>query len=381
MLAPLGITPALFAPGTGGVPGTTADPLLGGRVRNRIVRYEQAIAATKGFESMVMGLSATEGEAKDWLDCLMYSTVVYGPDAETIWEGALIRVDATFGQEPQSKALDPMANRVRCRYTTRLGTPGTTALVNDTASQAIYGVKDTVLSLPGSTATAALNHATAELARRKNPMAPSTSEVRTGDLGDITVTLYFVGWYDLLRWLLTSNTSTSSTATTTQVQNLITSYNSTNNFFSTDFSNVTASGISDVETIAPDTPVLSKIEALLKQGNSGGQRLAWGIYEGRKLTVKPWAGATPTTTTYQRYLREGVIRDAAGGVVSPWRIRPDAMYQIVDLLDVAAVSTAADESARKYVERVVCSISSGSVGVSLEPQASDALDARLARLR
>jgi hypothetical protein len=50
------------------------------------------------------------------------------------------------------------------------------------------------------------------------------------------------------------------------------------------------------------------------------------------------------------------------------------MYQEIDLLNPAPVGTIYDEAGRQYVERVVCSISGGRVGVALEPQASDDLD-------
>jgi hypothetical protein len=386
----------VFERGASGIPTTTlADDLTG-----RIESYEHTIAATIGFESMRCNLTTEEfakvdvDEAVDMLSrWLGRSTVVTGPDAETVWEGFLTQIDADFGQgETRSIGLDAMANRINVRYTTVLGTPGSTGTASDTASQALYGVKDAVLSLPGtSTATAALNFRAKELARRKNPrMIPSTQIQRSKEdnapvaPGTARISLTWAGWYTTLGWVLTSRTDTSTEATTTQVGALIGTsapgIGATNAFLSTSTTLIVASGISDTRKIEADTTYRQKIEALLGQGNSAGERLAYMVLEDRKLTVRQWAGATPNTVTYRRDLGDPNVYDATYGLVEPWNVRPDAIYEVRDLLDIGPVTTAADAAARLYVERVVCSITPEGTNVALEPQASDSFDAMLARL-
>ena len=72
--------------------------------------------------------------------------------------------------------------------------------------------------------------------------------------------------------------------------------------------------------------------------------------------------------------------NAGGATVMPWLIRPNAMIETVDLLDPGPVAGAADAAARFFVERVTFRVSGDSMGVDLEPQASDSLDSRLAAL-
>jgi len=380
MIGGLNISIPIFVRGDAGVPSTTQYGNIPS-IEDVVTSYEHSIAATVGFESMTVGMVVSVDTAMDWLtDGLLRSTSVYGPDGETLFEGFVNGVSATFGQEQRSVALDGMANRVRVRYTTVLGTPGSTSQLSNTTSQAIYGIKDAVYSLGGSTATAATNLATAILAARAWPVSSPASAIGTGDLGDVQVQLSFVGWYVALDWVTTSSTSTTSTATTTQVTSLLTAYNAVNTFFSTDATNIAASGISDTEYISPDTTYRGKIEELLKQGNSSNNRLAWGIYEGRALTVAEWAGATPSTVTYYRSFGDAVIRDSGGGVVQPWNVRPNAMYQTDELLDVQPVSTAPDSAGRYFVERVTFHADASGISLSLEPQASDSIDARLARM-
>lgn len=371
------LTPVLTVPGTGGIPTTSVDPGL--TLAGRITAYEHTIAATFGFESCRMNLATNRDEALFWLGKLMTGLIVYGPDAETVWEGFLTSVDVTLGQKQRSVSLEPMANRMRTRYTTVNGVNGVTATLSDTASQALYGIKDGVLSLGTASAADAANKNAMALAVRKNPKMTPTSRTASGDLGAVQVSLTFAGWYATLGWLFTSSASTTQTTTTTQVQSLTTAANGVNAFLSTDYTFITASGITATEYIASDTTYLQKIEELLKQGNSSNQRLAWGIYEGRRWVIDAWAGATPGTLTYRERTDTAAITDAAGGEIAPWNIRPNAMLETSDLLDPGPVSTAQDAASRCYIERVTCRIDQSGWGVDLEPEASNSLDAILTR--
>src|SRR6266496_3250222 len=118
MIVPLSIR--IYERGANGVPGGV--PTIPEYAPQS---YTHTITATGGFESMQVSYTVPRDVAQDWLaHGLMRSCVVYGPDAEIVWEGYLTQVDATLGQEQRSVSLDGMGNRVRVKYTTVLGTPG-----------------------------------------------------------------------------------------------------------------------------------------------------------------------------------------------------------------------------------------------------------------
>jgi len=374
---PIPLNINIFDKGVGGVPSTTLLDNLGGRAQS----YTHTIMATGGFESMQVSFPVSFDEAIDWLtNGLLRPAIVAGPEATTCWEGFCSEVSATFGQEQRSASLDGMGNRVRIKYTTVLGVPGTTATTSDATSQASYGIKDLILSVGSFTATAATQLRDVALGEHKYPVMTPATTIASGDLGDVQLTLSFAGWYTAFDWLVTSNSTTSTAVTTAQIQTLTTAYVAVNNFFSVDYGEIDASGISDTQYIEAETTYREKIEKLLAQG-TGTQRLAYGIYEGRKWKITTWAGATPGTITYQRSLTSGDVFDAYGGIVSPWLVRPNAMYQAIELLDTSPVATQQDAAARFYVERVTCQISGDSIGMTLEPATSSALDARLARIK
>lgn len=369
----------LYTRGTGGVPATT---VLADELRGRITSYSHSIAAVGGFESASVKLQVRLDEIPVIMTWLMRPVVMTGPDAETIWEGFLSGVSATIGQESIDLSLEDMANAVAVRYQPDIGAQISTAFTTDVESIATYGRKELSYSASGMTTGAATALRDALLNAQKNPVARRTSQVATGDTSkDCAVTITFTGWYYTLDWLMRASTSTSTTSTTTQVISLLTTYNSTNTFFSTSTDFITASGVSDTELMDEGTTYRTKIERLLNLGNSSSQRQAWGVYEDRAFHIGTWAGATPTTVTYQRSLGEGVIRDAAGNIVMPWNVRPDSMYQVRELLDTDPLSTTQDAAARYYVERVACSVEGNTMEVRLEPTKSTGADVLIARMR
>lgn len=349
--------------------------------------YDHAISATFGFESMSVNVAATLDEALDYADLLFSPVIVTDPQARIMWEGYLAQVDITVGGRSRSISLDAMANRLRVRYTTVLGTPGTTATASNTTSQGFYGVKDAVISTSETTATVAASLRDSALDSMAFPRAVPASELSTGaeaDSGGVQVVLTFAGWYATLGWVLTSRTDTSTEATSTQVGALIGTASpgigATNPVLNTATTNIVATGVNDTRLIAADTSYRQKIEDLLSKGNSANERLAWGIYENRAFTVAQWAGATPSTIGYRTRLGSVLVENGSGSLIDPWLVRPDAMVEEQDFIEVGPPSGATDLVSRFYLERVTFSIDQGGYRLNLEPAATDSLASRLARI-
>lgn len=374
----LGLQLNVFERGGSGAPGTT----LAAALAERIDQYTHSVDHHIGFETMSCSFACTLEECLDWLaNGLGRACEVSGPDAEAVWEGLLETIEAQIGQERRSVSLREMANRVRVGYQTVLGSqgvvPSASTFLEDAASLALYGKKDLALAISSiSAVTEATNYGTVMLAKLKDPLAAPSSTVASGDLGEIRLTLTFAGWYTTLDWLLAANTSTTQTSTTTQLGTLLAAAAAINAFISTATTNIVSSGVTAAEYIEPDTTYRAKIEALMARGN-GSQPYAWGVYESREFYADVWAGATPTAIDYQRHIGESEVLNSIGTPVAFWNVRPNAMYQVIELLDVAPVAAQQDAAARFYVARVTCSISEGSLAVQLEPEQSSNLEAVL----
>lgn len=372
-----------YEQGGGGTPATT-QPVLPHGV---LVSYRQSITNQFGFESAEAVYVTTLEDAVAWFDQgIMRSAYACGPDGGVIFEGFVRGVSFQAGQETRSVSLDAMANRVRCKYTTVLGTPGTTSSLSNTDSQGSYGVKDLVVSLNASTSTAATNKATRILAQVKQPRATATTRVATGDIGAVQLTISISGWYDTLGWVVTSRTSTSTTSTTTQVGDLINTsgvgIGVTNNFISNSTENIASSGVSDTEFIEADTTYRQKIEALLSQGNSSGVALSWGVYEGRLFTVAASsADADPTTVHYRRAIGSGIILDTYNNPVNWWDVRPNTIYEVNELMDLNVIVVAPDMAGRSYIARASFSASESEMTLDLEGEGGESIDQLIAGMK
>jgi hypothetical protein len=381
LLSDIGISIPFYDRGAGGI---WTAAYTGMDLAARCDRYEQAISARGGFETMRTGFACDRHEAivilNTWLG---RSTKVKGPAMQTIWEGLLSEISITLGQRTRSVSLDPLANRVRCRYSVDQGGASVTTPVSDAASIAIYGTKDAVIAVGSTTAAAAANAASRALAQWRNPVQRPSTKIATGRMGDVSVDLLFRGWYSTLGWVLTSRTSTTLTATDSQIGTLIgtggAGIGAVNNFLDTTTPYLESTGVTDTEFIAPETSYLDKIEKLVSLGD-GADRWVLMCLEDRRLHFRRWAGATPATITYVADLGDHQIYTPQGALIPPWDVRPDAMYQELGMLDAAPSAAAYDTAATQYVERVICSIDSGGVGVTLEPAAQDSLDTLLAAL-
>jgi hypothetical protein len=337
-----------------------------------------------GFESMDVVMRGTIEDVLFWFSALRSSAVVYGPDADTCWEGFLNAVDATIGQETHSRSLDTLANTMRVRYTTVLGSPAVTADQTDADSITAYGTKHGVERIGETTSTAAIAMCTRILNNRRWPGKQPSTSVSTGDVGAIEITLHFVGWYGALDWLLTASSTTTNAVTTTQVTNLLTAYNAINSFFSTDTTFVLASALNDTQYIPDDTTYRSAIERLLSQGDSSGTRYAWGVYEDKVFWAQLWNSVY--TRGYRRTLSGGIEATLNGtsvagyGTVNLWNLRPNAIVEIEDLLDIQPQSTEIDAAAKYYVARVTFRADSSGMSATLEPTDITDITAQLARL-
>lgn len=354
----------------------------------RLTSYQHTISATFGFESATLIFPARDlEEAIRWADRLLCPVTVYNPDAGVAWDGYIRGVEIRAGGRTRAISLDTVANRVTVRYTLRgLGTPQVTSAASDTASQALYGVHDAVVSVGSTDSTSANALRAATLAARRLPRAEPQTSLQLGGAPDSTVeiVLQCEGWYGSLGWVVLERTDTSTEETTDQVGDLLGTSSpgigATNFFISDSTAQIASSGVSSPRLIPADTTYRAAIEQRLSLGNSSSQRLAWGIYENRTFRVAQWAGADPDTIGYRVRFADATVETGDGAGVALWDVRPDAMVEDVDLLVVGPPSGAADTAARFYAERVTFTAARDGLSLTLEPEASSGLDARIARL-
>jgi hypothetical protein len=342
----LPIRVSVFERGPGGVPSSE----LVASLHETMISYQHSISSQFGFESMSVSLVVSQEDAIYWLaNGLMREAIVSGPDGGTIWQGFLNSIDAQIGQETRTLSLDGMANAITCKYTLVDNTPGTTAEASESGSQSIYGRKAMLITLAGSTQALAERKRDQILAVLAYPRARGTLSVATGDIGDVTLTLNFTGWYSLLDW----------TRTTLHA------------VLASQFATISDLGITWRQYG----------EEVWNAGLDASTPYAWGVWENRIMRFDSSVEIAPTTIDYYRSLGEGVVRDSSGGMVNWWDIRPNTMYAVRELMDLNAAPLAPDTGGVSYIGRVSCSMTQDSVSLDLEGRNGESVDQIVARVR
>jgi len=362
---------------------TTAGDTFPQDVSPRLTSYEHTIVATGGFESCTLAFVAEDvAEALTWADRLFSAVTCRGPDVDVIWRGRIHQVTMTVAGRTRSYSLDGVANRVRCRYTTVLGTPGVTAATSNAASIALYGVRDAVLSLGTTSLAGAQALRDAYLADRAFPRGQGATTLETSSAGGgVEVTLACVGLYYTLDQVVLERTDTATEATTAQIATLISGISLVNALILNALATPTpADGVLQTRKIEADTTYRTAIEQRLGMGNTSGRRYAWGVYEDGALLIKVWAPNTGGARRYQLRLADSVILTDLGAPVELWQARPDIMAEDADLISLAPPSGAVESPSSFYVERVTFGVDTGGMRLSLEPSDNTNLTARLARV-
>ena len=266
-MLPIGLQLTLFDRGASGVP-TRNNP-----VQPLLTSYDDSIKTRFGFESCSATFDASPAEALDWLRAgLLRHMESTKPNGGLRWGGTLYSITITYGPIRIARSLENMANRITVAYATDGGEHGKTTTVTSAASIAEYGTKDLLIDLSTVDAAAATNRGLTELGVLAWPQSDDATELGGRDGGGCTVELVGVGYYELLDWVLTTNTAQTLTATNTQTANLITIYNAVNNYFSTDTSGIVATGISDTVYTEPLTSNREKLETILSIGTSAHEQ-------------------------------------------------------------------------------------------------------------
>ena len=185
--------------------------------------YEDALSDRYGFETARVAWTPTAQEIEEWAryDHLLRPMVAYSPDARQIWRGVLAEIEIGIGTKKIAFSLKDMANRLVVRYSEPGGAQGDSVAYSNTASQALFGIKDRVINASVALSAAASNQAQTILNAIAFPRSKQASSGGT-TRGELSIALTFWGKYALLDWLLTASISTASTAAPPAISRAVT---------------------------------------------------------------------------------------------------------------------------------------------------------------
>lgn len=358
-------------------------------LRTPAYRYKHKISALGGFDTASCELALTFSQMEVALEQWIGNRVAFYADSplEPIWEGLISRITVPAGIVQNTISLDDLANRIRVNYVSRgvgFQTQITTA-VNDTASQALYGIKEDTLD-GGSTANTAgaagfyTDLGNAQLALRAYPRV-STS-IRTSGAKTGLVQIECIGFFHTLEW--ENNAQGAPAATRVPYNNatgvidvMLSSLANGSTFF-----DLTREDQLTINT-AIDYPLdgatgkswWQSLQQMCDAGNGTAPYVRYivGItptdpnFGTRALYYK----AASTTIGYTIRTREGAgyIRNTLGAQIKPYWVRPDTGVRLNDIL-VGWSGGSLDDPREFYLAKVDYDADSQSVSLASDDDIS-----------
>ena len=252
-----------------------------------------------------------------------------------IWEGLINRIIFNSGSSSYTQSLDEMANRVSCVFTGAANAANETTVVNNTNSQAIFGIKQDQIEIgvdnTGGVATQRSNLRNTIIAQRAFP------QTAWGQGQGQTNTIHFelIGIFHTLEWekQFTAGATTVTAANTKINATLAALANGTTFFDSSDTSLVSTNAM----TVPDQQRGLSTWEMLQKIAEAGDATNYWIIgitptdpnKKTRVLYYRQFNSAVEYTARQADGLR---TRNIYGKLISPWLVVPDRSIRVVDTL-------------------------------------------------
>lgn len=313
-------------------------------------RYKHKISVLGGCDTASCNIMVSRAEAEYVYEQMVGNRVAIYVDnpAAPIWEGLINRITINLPGLVMTRGLDEMGNRINASYRTvnQTEVPIVGAAVNNTVSQALYGIKEKTIRLAQHTGAGGLTYPTAlqntALALTAYPLAsaaPANASPTT------IVEIEMIGFYRTLEWEKCNNVMPAGGAFFMQAITPLTfSFISMNlNAMAnaaTFFNNADYTGISDNLTIYTTAASLSdsmwrQFQMVAECGISGGTRWIIGVTQSDWYTGarKLYYRAADTTTKYTVRVGDGGrIRTTAGALVRPWTVQPDGVLKLLDAL-------------------------------------------------
>lgn len=324
--------------------------------RDRVFNYRHKINAVGGFDTASCDIvPKSQADGDDFLEKYLGSRIAIHVDnpAEPVWEGFINRI--TFGSSGGTAftiSLDEMINRVAVKYSTG-GALQSTTPVNDTASQAVYGIKQGTVDLgyfQTNTSTRPANVGNTLITNRAWPKASAVNGAADG-----IIHLELLGWYHTLRWQdrVVSSVANGSfyNIITNAGYGILVLYANGNAYFdNTDFRDITNNTVTSSLDENRGKTFWDALVEVQEAGDASFNYYVVGLTPTdfnsgkRRLYYRPANYAIKYTARRRDNLR---LLDLYRRKVSPWEVRPDCGVRITDWLGFGAV--VGDDPRESYI--------------------------------
>jgi hypothetical protein len=307
-----------------------------GTLTDEIASWSHTSAAVGGYLSASCTVVTSLNVIDEWLESgLGRWLTLYDEGGNVCWRGFVEQIDANVGGVRITRGpLSSIANRALSVFSTinnstippTVGVRDRTPIANHTASQALHGVWQKVLSCSGSTMIDATQQNAMFL--QENAYPETTKTISPGG-GGLSMTLTLKGtWYWLGAFIAnfigtpdTLNLSTRLIAILALDPNAL---------FSGDVSNITANTYQVKYQSDDDKPGIKYINELLAPGDTTFNRYTAGFFGNEVFYYVPMPSVLESVYSISDPAQE--ILYQGGVVIRPWAVQPARWTQISDMM-------------------------------------------------
>lgn len=333
--------------------------------RYPVYNYQHSIVNQGWFDTASCDLAVgSVNEGNSILNYIgMFVQIYVDNPVQPIWEGIVNRITFNAGGASYTISLDEMANRVSCVFTGAANVAGQTTVANNTASQAIFGIKQDQIEFgvdtTGGVATQRGNLRDTILSQRAFPQTAISQPNGQTNL----VHLELIGIFHTLEWEKQFTvTTTGNNAANTKINAFLAALaNGTTFFDSADTSQVDANAM----TVPDQQRGVSTWELFQKIAEAGDATNYWIVgvtptdpnKKTRVLYYQQFNSVVEYTARQSDALKP---RNLYGKPIAPWLIVPDRSIRVTDTL-VGFGSSITNDPRETYIQSVQYDANSQSV--------------------
>lgn len=303
-------------------------------------KEQYTMSDTRGFNTAAFELVGSRNYLTTWYaNGLLRDITWKGPDSRTCWRGFVSRLSFSIAGITRSKSIEKLGNRIIVVYTiksTGSNTTGAqaTTTVNDTLSQAVYGIKEMVDS-PGELPTSRAEiRALSQLARYSNPLIGETQH--TANSTDPVLRVEMQGYAYMFDWWHYS-AGTTGTANASTVLGTVVASDPNAILTSPARIETNTTATERAWSLQAAWKVIDSIRQSGREVVAGVEGEPWttGVYEDLALVFKAAegtdsAGNPKSSNQHLRLYRtlddkQNRYIDEGGKEVPYWHIRPDRL--------------------------------------------------------
>lgn len=302
--------------------------------RYEAFNYQHKISAVGGYDTASFELAVYAADADFWFDRLGCEIKVFIDNPILpAWEGYVNRINFAIGALTYTSSLDELANRVSVTYSAPgvAATPQRTTAVNNTDSQAIYGVKEGALDgylIEGTNVTKFDALQAMVLATQAFPQK-STIFNPQGQTGGL-LSVECLGWSHTLEWVKYTETAAAAIDADQIFTDILATYPNTDFFDVTDTGLITANPSFAQNPNSRINQTYWEMFQSIQEAGDGSSRWVMGITPTVNGVRRFYYRSATTTTKYILRSSEGRIRDIYGQLVNPWIVQPDVGVKVAD---------------------------------------------------